>query len=751
MVSVLLLQPACTSWNPAAERLFGYSEAEAIGQPISMLFPSDRLEEESQILERLKCGEGLEHFETIRKGKDGRFIQVSAIISPLFDKDGQIVGASKILHDISDRKRAETVLQKLVTGTAAVTGADFFVELVRHIAEALDVTYALVTELVNDRLITLGFWANGNLQPSSSFIPAKTPCEISLQDGQYHCEESVQTVFAEDLDLVTMQAESYLGVALKDDLGNVIGNLCVLDTKPMLETKRAEVIGILKVFAARASTELQRKNVNEALNRLNHALEERVQERTQELQERERFLQTVLDSFPLAVFWKDRQSVLLGCNQLFAKTSGLESPLDVIGKTNFDFSYTETEALKYLADDQSVMESGISKIGIEETYTSADGKVNWIETNKIPLRDALGEVIGLVGTFQDISDRKQAEEALKESERLFSTLVSTTPVAITRFDLRPLNCIYVNERWGEMTGRSVASAMGRGWLDAVHPDERDMIEGRIEHEFFSPSSRQPMLTGEGRHLRPDGTIGWYFFQLVKEFNESGEATGYIGTLTDISDRKQSEQIILQQANREILLRGITQRIRQFLDLSIIFDTACQEIQQLLQCDRVGIFKFYPESNFNDGEFVAESVVDGFSSAKEVPIHDHCFGENYAPAYAQGRMQVVNDIDNAGLTDCHRDILAQFQVRANLVIPLLCGNNLWGLLCIHQCAHTREWHEHEINLIQEIGIQLAIAIQQANLFEQSQQEIAERKQAQQELTETNQQLARATRLKDEFLA
>ncbi len=186
-------------------------------------------------------------------------------------------------------------------------------------------------------------------------------------------------------------------------------------------------------------------------------------------------------------------------------------------------------------------------------------------------------------------------------------------------------------------------------------------------------------------------------------------------------------------------------------MSTVFEIATEEIRKFIRADRVGIFKFYPESNFDDGEFVAESVADGFSSAMEVHIHDHCFGENYAAAYAQGRMQVVNDIDNAGLTDCHRDILAQFQVRANLVIPLLCGRDLWGLLCIHQCAHTRQWQEHEVNLIQEIASQLAIAIQQASLYEQSQQEIAERKQAQQQLTETNLQLARATRLKDEFLA
>ena len=219
------------------------------------------------------------------------------------------------------------------------------------------------------------------------------------------------------------------------------------------------------------------------------------------------------------------------------------------------------------------------------------------------------------------------------------------------------------------------------------------------------------------------------------------------------EQLESEKVtLLENRNIELELQvGITQRIRQSLDLPIIFDTACQEIQQLLQCDRVGIFKLDPDSNFDDGEFVAESITDGLISVMKVRIPDHCFGEGYAAAYAQGRIQVVNDIDNAGLMDCYRVALTKLQVRANLVMPLLRGNNLWGLLCIHQCANTRQWQEHEINLVQQIANQLTIAIQQASLYEQSQQEIAERKQAQQKLTETNQQLARATRLKDEFLA
>ena len=112
-----------TSWNPAAERLFGYSEAEAIGQHISMLFPPERLDEQPQILARIMGGERVEHFETVRISKEGKRIEVSATISPLMNDAGEMVGISKIVRDISDRKRAEKVIkQQLASIEAAIDG-----------------------------------------------------------------------------------------------------------------------------------------------------------------------------------------------------------------------------------------------------------------------------------------------------------------------------------------------------------------------------------------------------------------------------------------------------------------------------------------------------------------------------------------------------------------------------------------------------------------------------------------------------
>jgi PAS domain S-box-containing protein len=475
---------------------------------------------------------------------DGTVTWVLSRANAEHDIYGEIIGYVGTITDISDRKRAETISQKLVTGTAAVTGEDFFVELVRHVAEALDVTYALVTEVVGGQLVSLGFWANGSLQPSISYLPAKTPCEICMQEGQYHCEESVQAAFAEDLDLVTMQAESYLGIALKDDHGRAIGNLCILDSKPISEIKRDEAIGILQVFAARASAELQRKNVNEELNRLNHELEERVLERTQELQDRERFLQTVLDSFPLAVFWKDRQSVLLGSNQLFAETSGLQSPLDVVGKSSFDFSFTEEEARKYVEDDRFVMESGLSKIGIEETITLADGEINWVETNKIPLRDASGEVVGLVGTFQDISDRKIAEETLAESEAFNRQLVEEFPIGLASCRLDG-HLVFVNAALAQILGRTVEEVLSLSYWDITpskYADQEAEQLRLIETEGRYGPYEKEYIHKDG-HLVPVLLSGLMILS-------NGEFLIW-SSVQDISDRKQAEAQ-LQLANEELM-------------------------------------------------------------------------------------------------------------------------------------------------------------------------------------------------------
>ena len=95
------------TWNHGATRLFGYAAEEVIGKPITILIPQDRLEEENQILDRIRRGDRVEHYETVRRRKDGRLVAISLTVSPIRDAAGKVVGASKIAHDITDRKRAE--------------------------------------------------------------------------------------------------------------------------------------------------------------------------------------------------------------------------------------------------------------------------------------------------------------------------------------------------------------------------------------------------------------------------------------------------------------------------------------------------------------------------------------------------------------------------------------------------------------------------------------------------------------------
>ncbi len=106
------LDGTITSWNKSAERLFGYTEAEAIGQPVSMLIPKDRLEEEPKILSRLRNGERVDHFETVRRRKDGTLLNISLTISPIKNSNGIVVGASKIARDITERKRIDDEIRR---------------------------------------------------------------------------------------------------------------------------------------------------------------------------------------------------------------------------------------------------------------------------------------------------------------------------------------------------------------------------------------------------------------------------------------------------------------------------------------------------------------------------------------------------------------------------------------------------------------------------------------------------------------
>jgi light-regulated signal transduction histidine kinase (bacteriophytochrome) len=206
-------------------------------------------------------------------------------------------------------------------------------------------------------------------------------------------------------------------------------------------------------------------------------------------------------------------------------------------------------------------------------------------------------------------------------------------------------------------------------------------------------------------------------------------------------QREIDRAQFQVEQQKALLRVVT-RLREPLDLETIFQATAVEVRQLLAADRVGMFRFYADSGWDDGEFVSEDVDQLFVSAMDQKIHDHCFGDQFAVHYQQGRVQAVADIYAAGLSDCHIEILARFQVRANLIVPLLQGQKLWGLLCIHQCATPRQWQPIEIEFVTHIANHLGVALQHAELLADLRAEIAERQQAEQRAQALNQGLRQA---------
>ncbi len=149
------------------------------------------------------------------------------------------------------------------------------------------------------------------------------------------------------------------------------------------------------------------------------------------LRESQQFIQTIINTVPLPLFWKNRESVFLGCNQQLGSILGFQSSDEIIGKTDFDLSPTVEQARLYRAGDQRVMNSGIAEHGVEETQTLENGDVIWIETHKAPLRDADNNVIGVVGLFQDITDRKHYELQLQQKNQELQALLQLREEALT--------------------------------------------------------------------------------------------------------------------------------------------------------------------------------------------------------------------------------------------------------------------------------------------------------------------------------
>lgn len=267
---------------------------------------------------------------------------------------------------------------------------------------------------------------------------------------------------------------------------------------------------------------------------------------TAALAARERFLADLLDTVPLAIFWKDRDSVYRGCNAVFADVVGLPTPAAIVGKTDNDLPWPPEEAAAYRADDAEVIVSGEVKRHIVEPLLQADGTRQWVDTTKVPLRDAQGVVTGVLGVYLDITERKRAEEALVESRAMLQLVLDSIPVRVfwKDRDLRFLGC---NTPFAQDSGLATAGELiGKTDFDMGWRDQAVLYQA---DDCAVIASGEAKLNYEEPQSRPDGSTRWLRTSKIPLRNVEGLIIGVLGVYEDITERKQAEQALKDSERR----------------------------------------------------------------------------------------------------------------------------------------------------------------------------------------------------------
>ncbi len=226
-----------------------------------------------------------------------------------------------------------------------------------------------------------------------------------------------------------------------------------------------------------------------------------------EREESRRMLRLVLDTIPVRVFWKDRESRYLGCNLVFARDAGYPSWEEVVGKADFEMGWREQAEL-YRRDDAEVMASGKAKLSYEEPQTAPDGSHLVLRTSKVPLRTSAGRVIGVLGTYEDITEQKRAQQALQASEHRYRSLVELSPDGIVIHQGGVL--VFANQRAAQVMGFASPDEMiGKPVMSFVHPEYRPLVARRVERALKwgepAPPALEVFLRADGSTLEVEVT------------------------------------------------------------------------------------------------------------------------------------------------------------------------------------------------------------------------------------------------------
>ena len=469
-------------------QILGYSREEIIGSDFRKFLDEESKELVTDRYLRRQRGEEVParcELSVVRKDGEKRRAKISSTV--IKNSDGRVKTVAQVL-DITESKRTEEELlyhaQLLENVTDSIISDDMDENII-YWNRAAEQQYGWLAEEVIGRHIT-------------EIVPVKVKNmtredvrKIALTDGKWSGEAIHYTRDGEELIV------DWVVSAVRNKAGELIGTLG--NSHDITHIRRAE----------------------------------------EALQESKKMLQLVLDTIPVRVFWKDCESVYLGCNRLFAHGAGLESPDEIIGKNDLDLVWREQAEL-YRADDRQVIKTGVPKIDYEESQSGLDGITLWLRTSKVPLVNLDGSIIGMLGTYEDITERKQAEGQL----RTLSQTVEQSPISVMVADLEG-NLEYANPKFEELTGYSVEEVLGENprFLQSGNtPPE-------VYEELWNTITAGDTWHGQFHNKRKNGELYLENATVGSIKNERGEIIQYLAVKADITEKVRTEEALQDSERR----------------------------------------------------------------------------------------------------------------------------------------------------------------------------------------------------------
>jgi PAS domain S-box-containing protein len=618
MDNISLLGPDGTLlWeSPAETHMLGYEYDQFKGRNIfELIHPDDLYLTKKQFSEILNKPGSAVHSSFRLKHADNSWRWVEGIGTNLLHEP--IVGAIVINYrDITERKLAELALQMRTEDLALINSLneaanrgesiDSLVSLFAEKFESMIPAYRGASIYLLDRTernlelhgMSISTALIGKIE---KLIGQPIPrLEIPLRQGSYfqkllslesgtviHNPQDIQEWMSEFTETIFLP--SLVRAGLRKFIPRIFAllNIKSVIAVPLVSSGRA--IGLLDVSSEVELTEDDLKRIRAISSQVTVVILRK--QADDALSESKRLLQTIIDTSPMRIFWKDRESRYLGCNPAFAADAGIADPREIIGRNDFELNW-KSQAEIYRSDDQLVMNSGVSKIAYEEPQFAPDGRNIWLRTSKVPLRNNEKQIIGVLGVYEDITERKQSEQALHESENKYRALVQNMQVGMV-VHAPDTSILLCNPMASQLLGLSSDQLLGKTAIDpAWHFIREDGTRMALDEYPVNQalSTNKPVFKLVLGIMHPKvNTPVWVQCDAYRVKDLDGRLQQIIVTFFDITVRKQAEELIHQYANE--LEQRVEERTAELVHASRAKDEFLANMSHELRTPLNGILGF----------------------------------------------------------------------------------------------------------------------------------------------------------------